>query len=655
MVPNPETLLLIERNYGAAERLKALLAKAGSQAFNVIWERSVPSAVERIKRGLHPEIIILDLDFPEQDKRMICQDLNEVARHVPLLLISPENERSAALQVSRLGAQDYLVKDQFDGPLLLRTLRYAISRKNMEQSLAREEEVLNSLLANSPDRIYFKDDRSRFLRINSALAEFFGLDDPKKAVGMTDFDFFDRSHAEAAMADEKAILENGEPIIGKTEKEVRRDGQVSWASTTKMPLRDRHGKIVGTMGVSRDISDLKYTEEALLTERILLRTILDALPDNVFVKDEEGCYFETNPAHTADLGASDPDEVIGKSAYDFFDQETAQDYHQNDLKVLESGEAVINREEKRQDKQGQTRWVLTSKVPFHSPETGHRGLVGISRDITAQKKAETQLRDAIQSLQEMQLQLIEAEKFKSVARLTAGVAHEIKNPIGVVLMGLEYLGKHLSDQENPKIKELLADMENAAQRANQFIGELLSFSAPEDANLEPVDVNETIRQALLLIRPQVQGKSIEIKESLTEDLPKIRGLGKKMEQVWVNLLVNAVQAIDHEGTIEIKTSVDHIKASKDNLGEDIAEAFRTGDRVIRVTISDTGPGIPEENLKKIFEAFFTTKKDSQGTGLGLTVSKNIVDLHSGLLSIKNHSEGGAIAEVWLPTERKHEK
>src|SRR5262249_15948153 len=152
-----------------------------------------------------------------------------------------------------------------------------------------------------------KDLNSRFLRINKFMVSYFGLADPAEAIGKSDFDFFTEEHARPAYEDEQAIIRSGRPVVGLEEKETWLDARVRGASTTKMPFRDKDGTIIGTFGVSRDITRLKQAE----AERNLLRLLLDNLPDPVYVKDTDGRFRITNRAQARALGAAGPEEVVG--------------------------------------------------------------------------------------------------------------------------------------------------------------------------------------------------------------------------------------------------------------------------------------------------------------------------------------------------------
>ncbi len=207
-------------------------------------------------------------------------------------------------------------------------------RKRVEQALMTERYFLHALLDNVPDTIYFKDSQSRFLRASKALALKFGLNDPAETAGKTDFDFFTDEHAAPAFADEQEVMKTGVPIVGKEELETWPDGHITWASTTKVPLCDRSGRVIGTFGISRDITARKLAEQALAAERNTLRTLIDHLPDLIYFKDRECRYVADNLAHAQFLGATEPGQVTGKTVFDFFPKEVADRFQGDDQAVI---------------------------------------------------------------------------------------------------------------------------------------------------------------------------------------------------------------------------------------------------------------------------------------------------------------------------------
>ena len=246
------------------------------------------------------------------------------------------------------------------------------------KELAHEQFLLRTLLDNVPDSIYFKDAKGRFLRSSRAQAKRFGLSDPAEAIGKTDFDFFAREHAEEAFADEQQIVQTGQPLIAIEESSPLADGTERWVSTSKLPLRDKDGDIVGTFGISREITERKRAEESLAKERNMLLTLIDNLPDFVFIKDAKGRYVFDNTAHRAFMDVGTLDGIVGKTVFDFYPKELASPLHADDQAVLSGGTPVLNRQEHLTDRKGRKVPVVTSKVPYRDEQRRIVGLVCIS-------------------------------------------------------------------------------------------------------------------------------------------------------------------------------------------------------------------------------------------------------------------------------------
>ncbi len=245
------------------------------------------------------------------------------------------------------------------------------------RELEHEQFLLRTLLDNVPDSVYFKDLKGRFLRSSRAQAQRFGLSDPALAIGKTDFDFFSKAHADEAFADEQRIIQTGQPVIGVEENSPLADGVERWVSTSKLPLRDKDGAIVGTFGISREITGRKRAEIALAKERNLLRALVDHLPNLVFIKDTRGRYVLNNAAHRAYLGVGTLEEFVGKTVFDFYPHDMATRIHADDTAVLASEHAVLHREETLTDRKGRKIRASTSKIPYRDEQHRIAGLVCI--------------------------------------------------------------------------------------------------------------------------------------------------------------------------------------------------------------------------------------------------------------------------------------
>ncbi|MCA9062325.1 MAG: PAS domain-containing protein [Planctomycetaceae bacterium] len=265
------------------------------------------------------------------------------------------------------------------------------ARIEAELAHERESQLLQTLLRNIPDAIYFKDADSRFIRISECLAQSLGLPEASCAVGRSDADFFHPNHARQTLADEQQIMQSGQSIVGRIEHTLwPGKSEETWSSTTKLPLRDADGKIVGTFGLSRDISSVIKAEEALAMERDRLQTLMNHLPDVIFIKDVSGRFMMANPALCQLYGAKSSEDLVGKTDFDFVPPEVASAFAEDDQRVIQSGMPLIDREECNVDHQGNPLWMLTSKIPLRDAENNITGLVGIGRNITRLKEAEHQ-------------------------------------------------------------------------------------------------------------------------------------------------------------------------------------------------------------------------------------------------------------------------
>ncbi len=261
----------------------------------------------------------------------------------------------------------------------------------------------------------------------------------------------------------------------------------------------------------------------------------------------------------------------------------------------------------------------------------------LTKEIIERKYTETRLRSAHdklskthEDLKSTQLQLIQAAKLESVGRLAAGVAHEVKNPLSIIIQGVDYLSRR-SSGNGPEAEMALKDIREAVGRADGIIQELLNMSVPGELEMRGDDLNQAVEQALLFVKHELNRNGIRVVKELAGDLPQVRLDKPKIEQVFVNIFMNAIQAMVDHGTLFVRTS----------LGVSGNGHFAL------VEVDDTGPGIPEEILEKIFEPFFTTSPQGKGTGLGLAVTRKIVDMHGGRISIANRPEGGARIRISL--------
>jgi|GEM_PF-1928004 len=319
-------------------------------------------------------------------------------------------------------------------------------------------------------------------------------------------------------------------------------------------------------------------------------------------------------------------------------------------KTMKSGEHFSAERISFKTTEGKSVSVECSGFQLNDPILGLSVIVTF-RDISKQIEIEDKLKDAIQEqlnheqklrqalhdLQELneqlrstQDQLTQAEKMRSVGHLAAGVAHEVKNPLAILLQGMEYLDRY-SDLKSEESKAIIVDMIDAIQRADAVIKQLLDFASPGDPEKVAEDIHETIDRTINLVKHLVSSRNINIEKIYDRRIAPVKIDKNGIEQVLINLLSNAIFAMSEGGNLTIRTEV----------------GYKDGSDRIVIYIEDTGSGIPEEVLQKIFEPFVTTRRGKGGTGLGLAVAKSIIEKHGGEISISNKPSGGARASIIL--------
>lgn len=382
--------------------------------------------------------------------------------------------------------------------------------------------------------------------------------------------------------------------------------------------------------------------ESLAREDGLLRVLTGGIPDLMYVKDDRCRYVFNNPAHLRFLGASHQSDVAGKSVLDLFPGDLAEKFYRDEQAIVDSGVPLINQEEQTCDHAGRRMWVSTTKVPLRDSEGRVIGLAGISRDITERKHAEEQLLRANGELAKTQLQLAEVTKMQMVGALAAGIVHDVKNPLSVISVGLEFLERLLTTPE-PSVQMVLRNMRAGVENANQVLKGLLEFCRPQELNHHALNLSEPVERALLLLKYEISRRRVEARASIPGDLPPIRADLLRIEQVLLNLIFNALHAMPEGGVLTLS-------AQQTNWDGKPRGLLAQGERVVQLIIDDTGPGIPPENLSRVFEPFFTTKPAGEGTGLGLPVARRIMDLHGGAIHLTNRPEGGTRATLTFKVE-----
>lgn len=359
---------------------------------------------------------------------------------------------------------------------------------------------------------------------------------------------------------------------------------------------------------------------------------MDANPDNVWVKDVELRFTMINRTLADTFGLEDPREAIGKTDSDFLPEEEARERWLEEERIIKTGEPVLHYEEVNTAGPRGERRYLTSKVPIRSPEGEVIGMLGTGRDITDLKRQ--------QDLQQQNEELSRAIEARD--EFLAQISHELRTPLTSVLGYAQLLKSGSLGELNEKQQEAADSVTAAGELQLQLVNELLDLARLQTDSmvweLEPMSVRGAGKAALAVVRPLADDKEIELKVAWDEKPDSIVGDSRRTSQLFINLLSNAVKFTAAKGTIGIESEVE--------------------DDLVRVTVWDTGIGIAEEDLGRIFVPFEQVSKGLarayQGTGLGLALVEEVVVAHKGSVSVESQPGRGSRFVVELPMARAEE-
>jgi two-component system NtrC family sensor kinase len=377
---------------------------------------------------------------------------------------------------------------------------------------------------------------------------------------------------------------------------------------TRTPIVGADGNIEGILAIWHRITEQVLLRREIETAEERFRSFIDSAHDWISMKDLKGRYFIVNPV-TAHAFGRKPEDFIGKTADEVLPPKLASLIQKHDKEVIDcnchrSYEEVVRIE-------GRDHYFQTIRFPLNDYQGTVMGVCTIMRDVTSEKE----LRD----------QLVQSSKLVAIGQLAAGVAHEINNPLTGILAFAEDLADELTSEN--ELHEDVNVIIRETKRCRDIVRNLLDFARQEAPKLQEKNPNEIVDQALLLVAKLPQFRNIEINKIVEDKIPIIQCDPRQIQQVLLNLMLNAADAMKSKGIIKLKSEYD-----------------RRQDKCI-ISVEDNGPGIPENLIDKIFEPFFSTKGTN---GLGLAVSWGIVERHHGTIEIDMAEGGGAIFKVILP-------
>ncbi|MCB0281244.1 MAG: PAS domain S-box protein [Calditrichae bacterium] len=480
--------------------------------------------------------------------------------------------------------------------------------RTLESQLNNEKMLLHAAVNNLQDIFFTFSPTKQILRWNTAA---------NKNLGYTDEEIKIMQPSDYIYKDDLFIYEESLKRLKDREQDkvilrlLHKDGEILPVEFHTSVIKDQNGQVIAFTGTGRDISD----KIAVKQER---ERLFEVAQDLIGIMTMDGTILELNPSWKEILGW-DNTELVDKTFLDFI--------HPNDvlktkdaMAALQKGKKITGLVNRYLCKDGSYKWLSWNSTPYLQNNI----VYAFARDITNE--------------QELQAQLLHTQKMEAIGTLAGGIAHDFNNILGAIV-GYAQLIKLYPDAEknDTYIEQVLI----GAERAKELVAQILAFSRKQEFNLDQLKISSLVKEVVKLIKGSVPG-NIKIEYNISDMDGIILGDFTQIHQVMMNIVTNAVQAIKSEtGTISISLEKCDIKKNNNNLKIPVADG-----QYVKITIVDSGSGIPENVLNKIFDPFFTTKE--KGTGLGLSVVDGIVKNHGGHVLVRSEKEVGSTFELYFP-------
>ncbi len=610
-------VLVVEDNLADVRLLQEALYDVNAQHVKLIPAQTLQSAIDLLDKEVF-DAALVDLSLPDSDGLQSVARVQSRAPKLPILVLTGLDDSELAAQAVREGAQDYLVKGQVDGPLLLRAIRYAVERMRSLQALTASERQFRSLIENALDIITVIDSQFhvKYASPSTERVLGYGLGELERR------DFRELLHPDDIAPAMKAFQSPSSAVVSLEFRVRHKEGYWCFLEAMARNMVD-DPVIAGIVINSRDITERKHDEERLheLNER--LRAVIDTSPLSIFVLDREGLVQGWNKAAEKTFGWTE-DEVVGRPLPIIPPGSIAEASER--MEHARQGNTLTQVEAKRQRKDGSLIDVAIWTALLHDQNGEFRGFVVVMADTTEQKRLEEQFR--------------QAQKMEAIGRLAGGVAHDFNNLL-TVITGYSQLALTRINAGAKPLTEL-EEVLQSADRAAALTKQLLAFSRRQVVAPAVIDANALVKGIDSMLR-RVLGEDIRFATELTADLSPVRVDRSQLELVLLNLAVNARDAMPHGGALTISTS--NIFLSPDSPS---AQVLNLSGDCVMIAVSDNGVGIDPQVKERVFEPFFTTKEVGKGTGLGLSSSYGIVRQHGGDIRVISEPGRGATFQIYLP-------
>lgn len=663
MKPSDIRVLLIDDSEDDALLTRHMLTHDRTASFTVTWAPSYRDGLQRLTHEPY-DTALIDYRLDVSDGISLMREAIKAGCTVPMIILTGLGDEHVDTAAMQAGAADYLVKGKHDADMLQRVIRHALERHRSQAALAAERQRLQTLIDTLPDFIYFKDASSRFIINNVAHLHILGAQQQIDVTGKTDFDFLPPDAARQYLADEQQIVTTGEALINKQETIVTPDGRRQWLLTTKVPFHTPDGSVAGIVGLSRDITELREAQEQLrrahdeLEQRVVERTaalseainaqqreiaqreqaegklreaeeryrlIFEQMLDAVVLMDSEsGRFVEFNEVAHRRLGYA-REEFARLSIADVESDSSPATTDQHIQRIAAQGMGTF--ETYHRTKAGEIRPVSVSTRMITLQ--GRHVILSLWHDLTESRRMENELREAIMRLEKHD---------KAKSEFVTNVSHELKTPLTSLLYGTRNLLKGIAGPLPDEATRYLRMFDAECQRMIVTINDILDLNKLDNRTLalSPITLPLAwlIAQTLPAIRIQADAVGMTLQVDIDKQAGFVRCDPTMMQRVLQNVLINAIKFTPNPGIIRISGGISPEDSS-----------------MARITVADSGIGIPPEAIGHVSERYFRAANHPSGSGLGLSISRDIVALHGGRMALASPVPGsncGTEVTVTLP-------
>ncbi len=378
----------------------------------------------------------------------------------------------------------------------------------------------------------------------------------------------------------------------------------------------------------------KQAKEALQQSQEMLQLVIDNIPEHVFWKNRNSVYLGCNKNFLEATGLEKPEDIIGKTDYDLpWKQKESDFYRECDRRIIETGIPEFHIIESLHNTEGQYVWLDTNKVPLRDSDGDIIGILGTFEDITERKLA-------AEKNTQLEQQLHQSQKMEAIGRLAGGIAHDFNNLLTVII-GYSKMAMRSIDEESDAWKKI-DEINNAGERAAALTRQLLAFSRKQIIKPQIINLNAIVADMKKMIGRLI-GENVKLTTNLHSDLGNIKADQGQIEQIILNLTINARDAMPEGGNVTVLTSTVTM-----NEETDISQFKLPPGNYAKLSVIDTGCGMDEDTQSQIFEPFFTTKDVNKGTGLGLSTVYGIVQQNKGAIAVESTVGEGTVFQIYFP-------